>query len=131
MLGVLAGMRSMAAPAALGRLSSAGVLDGLSGPLALVTTSGFSATANLLTVGELIADKLPGNAEPDRRRASVGSSSYGRPGGGGFVFRAEAACCGWSFDWSSGRYWCGLRRVGVAPEGNPGPGLAGQFCCTC
>ncbi len=67
MLGVLAGMRSMAAPAVLGRLSRAGELEGLSGPLALVTTSGFAATANLLTAGELVADKLP--VTPNRTAA--------------------------------------------------------------
>jgi uncharacterized membrane protein len=59
LLGVLAGMRSMAAPAALGQLSRKGALAGVSGPLVLVTHSKFATAASLLAVGELVADKLP------------------------------------------------------------------------
>jgi uncharacterized membrane protein len=58
-MGVLAGMRSMAAPAALGQLSRKGALTGVTGPLALVTGSKFFTTASLLAAGELVADKLP------------------------------------------------------------------------
>jgi uncharacterized membrane protein len=59
LLGVLAGMRSMAAPAALGQLARKGALAGVTGPLAIVTGSKFFTTASLLAAGELVADKLP------------------------------------------------------------------------
>jgi uncharacterized membrane protein len=59
LLGALAGLRSMAAPAALGQLSRSGALDGVTGPLALVTKPGFATTANVLALAELVADKLP------------------------------------------------------------------------
>lgn len=59
LLGGLAGMRSMAAPAALGRLSQAGKLEHTKGALALVSRPGFAKSANLLAVAELVADKLP------------------------------------------------------------------------
>jgi uncharacterized membrane protein len=59
LLGALAGMRSMAAPAALGQLSRKGALAGVTGPLALVTGSKFITTTSLLAAGELVADKLP------------------------------------------------------------------------
>ena len=52
-------MRSMAAPVAFAQLSRAGVLDGLTGPLALMTRPGFGAAANMLATAELVADKLP------------------------------------------------------------------------
>jgi uncharacterized membrane protein len=58
-LGALAGIRSMAAPAVLGRLSQKGMLDGVTGPLAIVSSSRFAPTTGLMAVGELVADKLP------------------------------------------------------------------------
>jgi uncharacterized membrane protein len=59
LLGTVAGMRSMAAPAILGRLSSKGALDGITGPLAFVGKPLFSPAMSFLTVGEMIVDKLP------------------------------------------------------------------------
>jgi uncharacterized membrane protein len=59
LLGILAGMRSMAAPAALARLSRNGALAGAAGPLLLVNHPKFLTAANLLAAGELVADKLP------------------------------------------------------------------------
>jgi uncharacterized membrane protein len=58
-MGLLAGMRSMAAPAALGQLSRKGALAGVTGPLTIVTGSKFFTTASLLVASELVADKLP------------------------------------------------------------------------
>jgi uncharacterized membrane protein len=58
-LGVLAGMRSMAAPAVLGRLSRNGSLAAVKGPLTVITKPGFAGAAMLLSLGELVADKLP------------------------------------------------------------------------
>jgi len=59
LLGVLAGMRSMAGPAVLGRLLKAGVLDGAKGPLALVSKPGIGVATGIMTLGEMVADKLP------------------------------------------------------------------------
>jgi uncharacterized membrane protein len=59
LLGALAGMRSMAAPAVLGQLSRKGVLDEVTGPLAIVTGSKFAPAAGVMAVGEFVADKLP------------------------------------------------------------------------
>ena len=59
LLGALAGMRSMAAPAVLGQLSRKGALTEVTGPLALVTKSKFAPAAGVMAVGEFVADKLP------------------------------------------------------------------------
>ena len=59
LLGGLAGLRSMSAPAVLGQLSRKGALTGVTGPLALVTSSKFGTASSLLAVTELIGDKLP------------------------------------------------------------------------
>ena len=59
LLGALAGMRSMAAPAVLGQLSRKGALDDVADGLSLVTRPSFSSLANVLAAGEFIADKLP------------------------------------------------------------------------
>ena len=59
LLGALAGMRSMAAPAVLGQLSRRGALDEVAGPLALVTKPGFAAVSGAMALGEFVADKLP------------------------------------------------------------------------
>jgi uncharacterized membrane protein len=59
LLGALAGMRSMAAPAVIGQLSRNGALADVSNGLALVTKAPFANVSKFLAVGELIADKLP------------------------------------------------------------------------
>jgi uncharacterized membrane protein len=59
LIGTLAGMRSMAAPAVLGQLSRKGALADVSNGLALVTKPSFASVSIFLAVGELIADKLP------------------------------------------------------------------------
>jgi uncharacterized membrane protein len=66
-LGVLAGMRSMAAPAVLGRLSRNGALAEVTGALTLVTKPRFASATMLLALGELVADKLP--VTPNRTAA--------------------------------------------------------------
>jgi len=59
LLGTLAGMRSMAAPAVLGQLSRKGALTGVTSGLALVSKPRFAGVVTILAVGELVADKLP------------------------------------------------------------------------
>ncbi len=59
LMGALAGMRSMAGPAFVGQLARRGALTEVTGPLSLVTKSGFAPTSGLLALGELVADKLP------------------------------------------------------------------------
>jgi uncharacterized membrane protein len=59
LLGTLAGMRSMAAPAVLGQLSRNGSLAGVNNALAVVSKPRFAKVATVLALGELIADKLP------------------------------------------------------------------------
>ncbi len=59
LLGTLAGLRSMAAPAVLGQLSRKGALAGVTNGLAPLTKARFASLATFLAVGELIADKLP------------------------------------------------------------------------
>ncbi len=59
LLGTLTGMRSMAAPVVLGQLSRDGALDNVTNGLALVTRPRFASVAQVLAVGELVADKLP------------------------------------------------------------------------
>ena len=59
-LGAIAGLRSMAAPAALSRAAAAGRVGGLRDtPFAVLSSSKVSALLTLLEVGELIGDKLP------------------------------------------------------------------------
>jgi uncharacterized membrane protein len=59
-LGAVAGLRSMAAPAALSRTAQRGDLDGLRDtPLALLGSRRVSTLLSLFEVGELIGDKLP------------------------------------------------------------------------
>jgi uncharacterized membrane protein len=67
LLGTLAGMRSMAAPAVLGRLSHKGALAGVTGALAVVSKPQFGTVANVFAVVELVADKLP--VAPNRTAA--------------------------------------------------------------
>jgi uncharacterized membrane protein len=59
LLGALAGMRSMAAPAVIGQLSRNGALADVSSGLALVTRAPFANVSRFLAIGEFIADKLP------------------------------------------------------------------------
>ena len=59
-LGAVAGLRSMAAPAALSRAAQRGDVDGLQdSPLAALGSSKVSTLLTLFEVGELIGDKLP------------------------------------------------------------------------
>jgi uncharacterized membrane protein len=59
-LGAVAGLRSMAAPAALSRAAAGGRLDGLGATrFALLGSSWASKLLTLFEVGELIGDKLP------------------------------------------------------------------------
>jgi uncharacterized membrane protein len=80
LLGALAGVRSMAAPAAVAQLSRKGALAGLPGPLAFVAGSRFLTAASVLAVSELVADKLPFTpnrtaAGPLLGRALIGGAS--------------------------------------------------------
>jgi uncharacterized membrane protein len=59
LIGTLAGMRSMAAPAVIGQLSRNGGLDEVTGALTVFKGSGFSVASAIFAGGELIADKLP------------------------------------------------------------------------
>jgi uncharacterized membrane protein len=59
-MGAIAGLRSMAAPAALSRAARRGEVDGLQDtPFALLGSSRASKLLTLFEVGELIGDKLP------------------------------------------------------------------------
>jgi uncharacterized membrane protein len=77
LLGVLAGMRSMAAPATLGQLSRKGALAGVDGPLALVTSSRYVPATSVLAIGELIADKLPFTQNRTAARPLLGRALTG------------------------------------------------------
>jgi uncharacterized membrane protein len=59
LLGTLAGMRSMAAPAVIGQMSKKGALDDVSGVLTVMKGSGFATVSSIFAAGEFIADKLP------------------------------------------------------------------------
>ena len=59
LLGALAGMRSMAAPAVIGQLSRKGTLAGTTSRLPIVHKPNFATVSLVLAAGELIADKLP------------------------------------------------------------------------
>ena len=59
LVGVLAGMRSMSAPAVLGQLNRKGALVEVTGTLDWVRHRGFITASSVLAVGEMIADKLP------------------------------------------------------------------------
>ena len=59
-LGAIAGLRSMAAPAALSRAAAAGRVGGLRDtPFAVLCSSKVSALLTVFEVGELVGDKLP------------------------------------------------------------------------
>jgi uncharacterized membrane protein len=60
-LGAIAGVRSMAAPAALSRAVERGDVGGLEDtPLAGLGSPGVTKALRLLEIGEMFADKLPG-----------------------------------------------------------------------
>jgi uncharacterized membrane protein len=59
LIGAVAGMRSMAAPAVLGQLSRKGALDGVTGALTVVTSPSFPIASGVFALAELVADKLP------------------------------------------------------------------------
>lgn len=59
-LGAVAGLRTMAAPAALSRAVERGDIGGLDGtPFAALGSPRISTTMRLLEIGELVGDKLP------------------------------------------------------------------------
>ena len=59
-LGAIAGLRSMAAPAALSRAAAVGRVGGLRDtPFAVLGSSKVSALLTVFEVGELVGDKLP------------------------------------------------------------------------
>jgi len=59
LIGTLAGMRSMAAPAVIGQMSRKGALDDVTGVLTVMKGSGFATVSSIFAAGEFIADKLP------------------------------------------------------------------------
>jgi uncharacterized membrane protein len=59
LIGALAGMRSMSAPAVLGKISQNGGFDDLTGPLSFVGGASFLPVSGALAIGEMVADKLP------------------------------------------------------------------------
>ncbi len=59
LIGTMAGMRSMSAPAVIGQLSRNGALEEVTGTLAIFKGGGFSVASSIFAVGELIGDKLP------------------------------------------------------------------------
>jgi uncharacterized membrane protein len=106
-LGVIAGVRSMAAPAALSRAVERGNVGGLEDtPFAALGSSGISRVLRLFEIGEIFVDKLP--VAPSRtspapllgRAASgafVGSTLFvsdGRRAAGGGVLGAASALVG-------------------------------------
>jgi uncharacterized membrane protein len=59
-MGAIAGLRSMAAPAALSRAVSDDRIEGLeSTPFSVLGSPGVSTALRVLEIGEVIADKLP------------------------------------------------------------------------
>lgn len=59
LLGAVAGMRSMAAPAMIGRFAKTGLLSMDDSPLAFMAGSKTGVTMAVLAAGEFVADKLP------------------------------------------------------------------------
>jgi uncharacterized membrane protein len=103
-LGAVAGLRTMAAPAALSRAVERGDVDGLGDtPLALIGSSRVSRLLTIFEVGELIGDKLsvtPSRTSPPPligravSGAAVGATlfvSEGRRAATGGVLGAAAA----------------------------------------
>lgn len=88
LLGVLAGMRSMAGPAVLGRLARAGALKGARGPLAFMTKPGVGVAASVMTMGEMVADKLPIAANRTAAGPMLGRAAMGGVAGAA-LFQAQ------------------------------------------
>ncbi len=59
LIGTMAGMRSMAAPAVIAQLSRTGNLGSLTGGLAIFKNHGLSVASGIFAAGEMVADKLP------------------------------------------------------------------------
>ena len=59
LIGAVAGMRSMSAPAVLAQLAKTGSLAHVTGKMSVVRHASFGIAAPILAVGEMIADKLP------------------------------------------------------------------------
>jgi uncharacterized membrane protein len=59
LMGAVAGMRSMAAPAMIGQFANSGLLSMGDSPLAFMTGPKAGVTTAILAAGEFIADKLP------------------------------------------------------------------------
>ena len=80
LIGAVAGMRSMAAPAVLGQLSRNGALADVTGALTVVSSPRFPVASGIFALAELVVDKLPmvGNrtaAGPLLGRAFTGAIS--------------------------------------------------------
>ncbi len=58
-IGVVAGLRSMTAPAALGWAAGTDRIHLRKSPISFLTTDKFSRTAAVLALGEMVADKTP------------------------------------------------------------------------
>lgn len=58
--GLLAGMRSMTAPALISSQLAGGSLEGENAPLGVLGSSKANTAFRLLAIGELVGDKLPG-----------------------------------------------------------------------
>ena len=129
-LGAIAGVRSMAAPAALSRAVERGDIGNLEDtPLAALGSSGVSTALRLLKIGEMFVDKLP--LAPSRTSpppllgwaasgAFVGSAlfvSAGRRAAAGGALGAASAVVG---------AYLGerLRLMGVERLGVPDPAVA-------
>jgi uncharacterized membrane protein len=109
-LGAVAGLRSMAAPAALSRAAQRGDVDRLQdSPLAALGSSKISTLLTLLEVGELIGDKLPmtpsrTSTPPLLARATSGAlvsaalfvSGGRRPAAGGVLGAASAVAAAYT-----------------------------------
>jgi uncharacterized membrane protein len=77
-MGAVAGLRSMAAPAALSRAASNGRIDGLEDtPFAALGSSRASKLLTSLEAGELVADKLPMTPSRTSAPALVGRAFSG------------------------------------------------------
>lgn len=89
-LGAIAGLRSMAAPAALSRAAAAGRIGGLSDtPFAVLGSSKVSTLLTFFEAGELIGDKLP--MTPSRTSAPplLGRAASGAVAGAALFVSSE------------------------------------------
>ncbi len=106
-MGAMSGMRSMSAPAVLGKISRNGGLEGSSGPLGFIHSAGFMPVSGALAVGELIADKLP--FIPNRTAAGplLGRALMG-------AFSGAVVCSARKRSWLIGALLGGGAAVGAA-----------------